>query len=233
MLMNHSARNRIQGDRMTNEWVVVGAGVQGRQICAAVAAAARVAGDRLLGFLDDDAGKHGQTVDGWPVLGPLAWARSHPGPLNVAIGIGQAQTKRQVVAQLRAMGGHLRFPPVIHPFSCVGPGVALGEGVVIQPGSALTCNLTVGEFTIVGACSSISHDAQVGAYNFLSPGLRIAGFGIVEDDCVTGLNTCILAHVTMHSGSISGAGAVLIRDVAPGDTVVGVPARSVKKAAAG
>lgn len=216
---------------MADEWVVVGAGVQGRQVCAALAAAVRVGGDRLLGFLDDDAGMHGQMVDGWPVLGPLAWARSHPGPLNVAIGIGQAQTKRQVVDQLRAMGDHLRFPPVIHPFSSVGPGVELGEGVVIQPGSVLTCNLRVGEFTIVGACSSISHDARVGAYNFLSPGLRIAGFGIVEDDCVTGLNTCLLGHVTMHSGSTSGAGAVLIRDVAPGDTVAGVPARSIKKPA--
>jgi len=218
---------------MANEWVVVGAGVQGRQVCAAVDAATRSAGDRLLGFLDDDAGRHGQTLDGWPVLGPLAWARSYPGLLNVAVGIGQALAKRQVVARLRAMGGHIRFPPVIHPFSCVGPGVELGDGVVIQPGVVLTCNLLVGEFTIVGACSSISHDARVGAYNFLAPGLRVAGFGIVEDDCVTGLNTCLLGHVTMHSGSISGAGAVLIRDVAPGETVVGVPARPLRAAARG
>jgi sugar O-acyltransferase (sialic acid O-acetyltransferase NeuD family) len=210
---------------MAEEWVVVGAGVQGRQVCAAVAAAAQAAGDRLLGFLDDDAPKLARTIAGWPVLGPLGWARAHPGPLNVAIGIGQAGTKRQVVARLRAMGAHLRFPPVIHPFSCVGPGVELGEGVVIQPGSVLVCDLTVGEFTIVGACSSLSHDARVGAYNFLSPGLRLAGYGRVEDDCTTGLNTCILAHTTMHSGSISGAGAVIIRDVAPGATVAGVPAR--------
>jgi acetyltransferase-like isoleucine patch superfamily enzyme len=70
----------------------------------------------------------------------------------------------------------------------------------------------------------------VGAYNFLSPGLRLAGYGIVEDDCTTGLNTCILAHVTLHSGSTSGAGAVIIRDVAAGDTVAGVPARSLHPA---
>ena len=218
---------------MGGEWVVVGAGVQGRQVGAAVAAAARAAGETLLGFLDDDPGKQGQHVDGWPVLGPLDWARTHPGPLNVAIGIGQAAPKRRIVARLRAMGGHLRFPPVIHPFSCVGPGVELGEGVVVQPGVVLVCDLRVGEFTIIGAGSSISHDARVGAYNFLSPGLRVAGFGRIEDDCDTGLNTCILAEVTMGTGSVSGAGAVLIRSVDPGDTVVGVPARSVRKVARG
>ena len=35
------------------------------------------------------------------------------------------------------------------------------------------------------------------------------------------------------TGSVSGAGAVLIRSVDPGDTVVGVPARSVRKVARG
>ncbi len=214
---------------MAGEWVVVGAGVQGRQVCSAVAAAARAAGETLLGFLDDDPGKQGRSVDGWPVLGPLDWARAHPGPLNVAVGMGQAGPKRRIVARLREMGGHLRFPPVIHPFSCVGPGVELGEGVVVQAGAVLICDLAVGEFTIVGAGSVMGHDARVGAYNFLSPGLRVAGFGRIDDDCSTGLNTCILAEVTMGRGSISGAGAVIIRDVAPGDTVVGVPARPVRK----
>jgi sugar O-acyltransferase (sialic acid O-acetyltransferase NeuD family) len=214
---------------VAGDWVVVGAGVQGRQVGAAVAAAARASGERLLGFLDDDPRAAGRTVLGLPVLGPLAWAQDAPGPLNVAVAIGQAGPKRRVVARLRAMGGDLRFPPVIHPFSCVGPGVELGEGVVIQPGSVLVCDLAVGEFTTVGACSSLSHDARAGAYNFFSPGLRLAGYGIVEDDCTTGLNTCILAHVTMHTGSTSGAGAVIIRDVAPGDTVVGVPARPLRR----
>lgn len=208
-------------------WVIVGCGVQGRQIGAAVLAAAKVSGEQVLGYLDDDSTRWGDTLLDLPILGPLAWAAG-PQPLNVAVALGQAPLKRQVVANLRAMGGHLRFPPVIHPFTSIGPGVQLADGVVVQAGAVLLCDLCVGEFTIIGAASALGHDTRVGAYNFLSPGLRLAGFSSVGDDCITGLNTCLLGHMTLGSGSISGAGTVITRDVPPGDKVVGVPARSIK-----
>ena len=216
---------------MAEPWVIVGSGVQGRQIGAAVLAAAQKSGDQVLGFLDDDPERLGMTVRGLPILGPLEWARTFPGPLKVAVALGQAKAKRAVVKRLRGMGSHIQFPPVIHPFSSIGPGVELGEGVVIQAGAALLCDLKIGEFTIVGACSTMGHDGVVGAYSFLSPGFRLAGYGAVEDDCTTGLNTCILAHTTLGMGSTTGAGAVILHDVPKGDTVVGVPARSIKKAA--
>lgn len=213
---------------MTTDWVIVGSGVQGRQIASALLAAASAAGERVLGFLDDDPDKQGRIVADLPIVGPLEWARTHGVPLKVAVALGQSKTKRAVVARLRGMGDHLSFPPIIHPFSFIGPRVELAEGVVVQAGTVMICDARVGEFTIVGAQSSLGHDARIGAYCFLSPGLRIAGYGCIGDDCTTGLNTCLLI-VKMGNGSVSGAGAVLISDVPEGDIVVGVPARSIRK----
>ncbi|MCP2001100.1 acetyltransferase-like isoleucine patch superfamily enzyme [Nitrobacter winogradskyi] len=43
-----------------------------------------------------------------------------------------------------------------------------------------------------------------------------------------GSNATILCGISIGDGAIVGAGAVVTRDVAPGDVVAGVPARSVK-----
>lgn len=213
---------------MGGDWVIVGSGVQGRQIGAAVLAAAAAQGDRVLGYLDDDPAKIGKTIADLPVLGPMEWVRTREGTVNVAVALGQAGPKRAMVARLKLLGGHLRFPPIVHPFTSIGPRVILGEGVVIQAGSVLLCDLSVGDFTIIGASSTLGHDSRVGSYCFLSPGLRLAGYAAIGDDCVTGLNTCLINHISMGDRCTSGAGAVIIRNVEDGETVVGVPAHAVR-----
>ena len=52
----------------------------------------------------------------------------------------------------------------------------------------------------------------------------------VEDDAAIGSGATILCGVRIGKGAMVGAGAVVTRDVAPGVTVVGNPARPVKPA---
>ena len=52
---------------------------------------------------------------------------------------------------------------------------------------------------------------------------------IVEDEVSVGANATILPGVRLGRGCTVGAGAVVVRDVAPGTTVVGNPARPVRR----
>jgi bifunctional UDP-N-acetylglucosamine pyrophosphorylase/glucosamine-1-phosphate N-acetyltransferase len=52
---------------------------------------------------------------------------------------------------------------------------------------------------------------------------------IIEEDVFIGSDTMLVAPVKIGRGAKTGAGAVVTRDVAPGDVVVGVPARPIKK----
>jgi acetyltransferase-like isoleucine patch superfamily enzyme len=52
---------------------------------------------------------------------------------------------------------------------------------------------------------------------------------VLEDDVWIGLNSTILKGVTLHRGSVVGAGAVVTEDVAPNTVVAGNPAREVKR----
>lgn len=99
----------------------------------------------------------------------------------------------------------------IHPGATLGPGVFIdhGHGVVI------------GETAVVGA----------GA--ILYQGVTLGGTGkehgprhpILEEDVVVGAGARVLGRIRLGRGSRVGANSVVIRDVPPDCTVVGVPGR--------
>ncbi len=57
--------------------------------------------------------------------------------------------------------------------------------------------------------------------------VQYAGLTIVEHDVLISANACILAGVTLSTGCIIGAGAVVTKNVPPYAIVVGVPAKIV------
>ena len=52
---------------------------------------------------------------------------------------------------------------------------------------------------------------------------------IIEDNCWIGHSAHIMSGVTIHTGSVVGANAVVIKDVEPNTVVAGVPARVIAK----
>ena len=51
---------------------------------------------------------------------------------------------------------------------------------------------------------------------------------MIEDDAFIGSSTMLIAPVIIGKAARTGAGSVVRSDVLAGDTVVGVPAKSVK-----
>lgn len=113
----------------------------------------------------------------------------------------------------------------LRPGARIGPGSHVGNFVEIKD-SALGRDVKAGHFSYIGD-ATVGDGANIGAgavtanYDGAAKG-RTA----IEEDAFVGSDTVLVAPVRVGKRARTGAGAVVTRDVADGDTVVGVPARS-------
>ena len=98
----------------------------------------------------------------------------------------------------------------------IGRGADFGPGLVLVHSIGVVINTSVkGGRNVV-----IEHQVTIGAEKGLSP--------VLGDDVFIGAGAKILGAVSLGNGAKVGANAVVLDDVPPGATVVGIPARVVK-----
>jgi bifunctional UDP-N-acetylglucosamine pyrophosphorylase/glucosamine-1-phosphate N-acetyltransferase len=107
-------------------------------------------------------------------------------------------------------------------------GVRIGNFVEVKNGE-LAENVKANHLAYLG-------DATVGPRSNIGAGTITANFDGVRKnrtdigaDVKIGSNTTLVAPLSVGDGVVTGAGAVVVRDVEPGDKVAGVPAKSIAK----
>jgi sugar O-acyltransferase (sialic acid O-acetyltransferase NeuD family) len=212
--------------------VIVGVGGLGREIAEWVEDINEVTPTfRVLGFLDDDASKHGLKRHDLPVLGSLDWLTERSRTVATVIGLGNPAPKRRVVERLRAHSAG--FPSIVHPNAVVGRYVALGEGCIVCPGVILTTDIRVGHFVTFNFDLTVGHDATIDDFVTLAPGVHISGYVKVREGADLGAGAVTIPSVEIGAWSVVGAGAAVTQDVPANCTAVGVPARVIKTREAG
>src|SRR5918993_361462 len=140
----------------------------------------------------------------------------------------------------------------VHVEHSVGRGAVIGDAAhvgpysFLRPGTVLEPEAKVGAYcevknTRVGRGSKIPHlsyvgDAEIGEGANLGAGTITANYDGVNkskttigDGAFTGINTNLIAPVTIGEDSYTGAGSVVSKDVPPGKLAVGWPARAIKE----
>lgn len=112
--------------------------------------------------------------------------------------------------------------------------VCLGEGTILSPFVTLTSNIRIGHYFHANIYSYIAHDCLVGDYVTFAPGVQCNGNIVIEDHVYIGTGAVIKqgrpgAPLTIGQGAVIGMGAVVTKDVPPGTTVVGNPAKPLIK----
>jgi serine O-acetyltransferase len=98
----------------------------------------------------------------------------------------------------------------------IGRGADFGPGFVLIHSTGVVINGSVRG----GANVKLEHQVTIGAERRESP--------IVGDDVFIGAGAKVIGPVTIGTGSRVGANAVVVSDVPPHTTVVGIPARVVR-----
>lgn len=103
----------------------------------------------------------------------------------------------------------------------IHPGAKLGRGIFIDHGMGVV----IGETAVVGNNVLIYQGVTLGGTG-LQKGKRHPTIG---SNVVIGAGAKVLGNITVGDNSYIGANAVVIKDVPPNSTVVGVPARLTKQ----
>ncbi len=208
--------------------VIVGAGGLGREVSEWVEDQNEVKPTfRLLGFLDDDASRHGERCHDVTILGGVDWVRDQPRTLGVVVAIGSPAAKRRVVERLRTVGV-TQFPPILHPRAIIGRFVEIGEGTIVCPGAILTTDIRIGRFVALNFDLTVGHDARIDDYALLAPGVHISGRVHVGEGCDLGAGATVVPSAEIGAWSIVGAGATVTGSLPANCTAVGTPARPIK-----
>lgn len=178
-----------------------------------------------VGFLDDDAARHGSVVADLPVLGGVDWVAANSA-VGVVVAVGNPRVKRAIVERLKKVGA--QFPTVIHPSVVCGQNVVFGEGCIVCAGTILTTDANLGSFVTINLACTVAHDDVIGDFVTMHPCGSLSGNVHLGDGVEFGTGSIAIPGVRMGAWSILGAGAVVTKDIPPHTTAVGTPAKVIR-----
>jgi sugar O-acyltransferase (sialic acid O-acetyltransferase NeuD family) len=212
-----------------NRLLIVGAGDFAREVlwCAEEIPAHRRDWD-IGGFLDDRPEEaqarmrdSGVSV---PVLGKIGDYQPQVHDRFICA-IGAPQTKLMVCETLAERGAV--FVNLVHPTAAVGPRSHLGHGVIMWRYATVSTNVVIGNFVTLNCYASVGHDAVVEDGCTLSAHCDVTGHAHLGRGVFMGTHAAILPGARIGSFSTVGAGSIVLRRVAEGLTVLGVPAKPI------
>lgn len=203
---------------------ILGAGGHGK----VVADAARAAGwERIVFF--DQSWTECRMNGHWPVIGDAdsfyEKCSSYEGAI---VAIGNCQTRHRESVRTRAAGGSL--PIIIHPRSTISPFAKVDAGVVILAGAVINFGAHIGFASIVNVGSTVDHDCVIAEGVHIAPGVNICGGVSVGSRSWIGVGASIRQDLKIGMNVIVGAGAVVVNNIGDDVTVIGNPAKPIKKA---
>lgn len=107
----------------------------------------------------------------------------------------------------------------------VWPGVEVGENTFIFENNVLQRHVKVGDNVILWSGSQVLHRTVIRDDCFISSHVVIAGFCEIGRASFMGVNSCVGDELTIGDDCVVGAGAVVVKDLAPRGVYVGNPAK--------
>lgn len=210
---------------MKDRLYVIGAGDFGREVlCWALQVPQEQRSWQLAGVLDD----RPNLFDGMNLPARIVGS---PNEFNFSerdlavVAVGKPSERAKIVAQLKCR--KVRFTSIIHPSVVMGLNNEWGDGCIFCPGVVISTNVTIGEHVIFNSHSGAGHDARIGDFCTLSGAVDVTGHVRLGNRVMLGSHASVLPRASVGDDAIVGAGSVVLRNVAPGETVMGVPAKVI------
>lgn len=219
----------ITNVKIMKDLAIFGVGGFGREVLTLINDINKIENEwNIIGFFDD-AYKKGEIINGIPILGSTDDLNSWKKEIYIVVAIGDPKIKHKVTNKIS--NSYVKFPTVIHPTVIIGDTdyVKIGKGCIICAGNIITTNVEIKDFVILNLACTVGHDTIIGNYASFMPTCNISGEVLINDSVYCGTGVKIINKVEIGENSIIGAGAVVTSSQPDNCTIVGVPAKVIKK----
>lgn len=183
----------------------------------------------LLGFLNDRETEH---INGYPVIGKVdeetvAELLEDP-EVYFFYTLISVKLNFKFLHKLESLKiPQHRFATIIHPTAVVSKFAKIGYGTCIQPFVCIGPNTIIGDHVQIFAQSLIGHGAKLGNYCYVANNACIGADVHLMEGAYLGTNATTLEFIKLGKWSITGIGAVVLKDVPDYAKMVGNPARQI------
>lgn len=147
---------------------------------------------------------------------------------KIFIAIGEVKD-RKVLWDLVKEDGYT-LETLINPNVWIPETTVVGEGSYIAYGAFISCNIVIGDNSLIMPYVIIGHDSQIGSHCVCSCQSNIAGNCRIDDYCFLGLNSIVREKMTLPQWTIVSAGSAVLGAVNEAGWILsGVPARKMQK----
>lgn len=182
-------------------------------------------------FVDDNA-QPGAEVNGVDILTWDAFLAFEASERSICLGVADPHIRANLANKCYKVGVRLRGTRASNVV--VMDDVQIGEGACLSPFVTLTSNIRIGRGFHANLYSYVEHDCVIGDFVTFAPGVKCNGNIVIEDFAYIGSGAIIRQGkagypLVIGRGAVIGMGAVVTRDVPAGTTVIGNPARKLRK----
>lgn len=207
--------------------VIIGAGGFAREVSWLIEDINKQSSEwEMLGFIDKDKSQIGKILNGFPILGDESWFDNQNGEIYAICALGEGTIRRKIIQKLNGM--NIKYAKLIHPSVIMSDYNEIGDGTIICAGNILTNNIKVGEHVIINLDCTVGHDAIIESYCTILPSVNVSGNVTLKEGCYVGTGATIIDKIYIGEWTIIGAGSVVVKEIPPRCTAVGVPAKPIK-----
>ena len=207
---------------MNKKLALVGGGGHGK-VCASIA--------EELGYdvcFFDDAFPSVAACGKWQVVGTSDDLISQGSNFDCAfVAIGNCSIREKVQSRLVALG--FNIISLISSTASIHKSVKVGDGVLVVGNACINIDSVIEDGVIINTNASVDHDCFISSFAHICPGVSLAGEVTAGHASWIGIGSSVIQQIKIGSNVKVGAGSTIIESISSDVTVVGSPARLVKK----
>ena len=177
-------------------------------------------------LLDDDPAKHGSMILGVEIAGPFS--------MLVEVGADSAEVANLVTkdslkrwsARRKIEQYGIPFAPLIHPDIDMD-GVRFGRDIMVYQNALVGAGASVDDGSVIMVGAMAGHGCCIGRGCILAPAAVVNARVRLGDGVYVSPNATILPDLNIGPWATIGACSAVLKNVSAGQTVMGVPAKTV------